>query len=52
MIKYRKTLLWANLPEKYKTTSLNSFKTKMRTLKCETCVGYARPIIKIQDFYR
>ena len=28
-IKYRTPLLWANLPEKYKTAaSLNSFKTK------------------------
>ena len=39
MVKYRTPLLWANLPEKYKTaTSLNSFKTKIKTWKCETCI--------------
>ena len=39
MVKYRTPLLCANLPEKYKTaTSLNSFKTKIKTWKCETCV--------------
>ena len=38
-VKYRTPLLWANLLEKYKTaTSLNSFKTKIKTWKCETCV--------------
>ena len=38
-VKYRTPLLWANLPEKYKTaTSLNSFKTKIKAWKCETCV--------------
>ena len=37
--KYRTPLLWANLPGKYKTaTSLNSFKTKIKAWKCETCV--------------
>ena len=36
-VKYRTPLLWTNLPEKYKTaTSLNSFKTKIKTWKCET----------------
>ena len=31
-VKYRTPLLWANLPEKYKTAaSLNSFKTKNKT---------------------
>ena len=34
MVKYR-----TQLPEMYKTaTSLNSFKTKIKTWKCETCV--------------
>ena len=38
-VKYRTPLLCANLPEKYKTaTSLNSFKTKIKSWKCETCV--------------
>ena len=38
-VKYRTLLLWTNLPEKYKTTtSLNSFKTKIKEWKCETCV--------------
>ena len=38
-VKYRTPLLWANLTGKYKTTtSLNSFKTKIKTWKCETCV--------------
>ena len=38
-VKYRTPLFWANLPEKYKTaTSLNCFKTKIKTWKCETCV--------------
>ena len=38
-VKYRTPLLWANLPENYKTvTSLNSFKTKMKKRKCEICV--------------
>ena len=38
-VKYRTPLLWANLPEKYKTAaSLKSFKTKIKTPKCETCV--------------
>ena len=38
-VKYRTPLIWANLPEKYKTTtSLNSFKTKIKEWKCETCV--------------
>ena len=37
--KYRTLLLWANLPGKYKTaTSLNSFKTKIKAWKRETCV--------------
>ena len=32
-------LLWANLPEKYKSaTSLHSFKRKIKTWKCETSV--------------
>ena len=36
----RTPMLWANLPEKYKTaTSLDSFKTKMKIWKCETCFG-------------
>ena len=36
----RTPMLWANLPEKYKTaTSLDSFKTKIKTWKCETCFG-------------
>ena len=39
MVKHRALLLWANLPEKYKTaTSLNSFKTKTKTWKCQTCL--------------
>ena len=39
MVKYRTPLLWENLSEKYKTaTSLNSFKTKIKAWKCETCV--------------
>ena len=39
MVKYGTPLLWENLPEKYKTaTSLNSFKTKIKAWKCETCV--------------
>ena len=38
-VKYRALLLWANLPEKYKTaTSLNSSKTKIKTWTCETCI--------------
>ena len=38
-VKYGTPLLWANLPEKYKTaTSPNSFKTKIKTWKCKTCV--------------
>ena len=38
-VKYGAPLLWASLPEKYKTaTSLNSFKAKIKTWKCETCV--------------
>ena len=38
-LKYRTSLLWANLLEKYKTaTSLNSLKTKFKTWKSETCV--------------
>ena len=38
-VKYRTSLFWANLPEKYKTaTSLNSFKTEIKAWKCETCV--------------
>ena len=38
-VKYRIPLLWANLPEKYKTsTSLNSSKTKIKAWKCETWV--------------
>ena len=38
-VKYRTPLLWVNLPEKYKTaTSLNSFKTKIKIWKCDTCV--------------
>ena len=37
--KYRTPLLWANLRENYKTAaSLNSFKTKIKAWKCETCV--------------
>ena len=36
-VKYSTPLLWANLPENYKTTSLKSFKTKIKTWKCETC---------------
>ena len=36
----RTPMLWANLPEKYKTaTSLDSFKTMMKIWKCETCFG-------------
>ena len=36
-MKYRTSLLWANLPEKYKTgTSLNSFKTKIKAWKYES----------------
>ena len=35
---YRAPLLWANLLKKYKTaTSLDNFKTKIKTWKCETC---------------
>ena len=38
-VKYRTPLLWGNLPEKYKiATFLNSFNTKFKTRKCETCV--------------
>ena len=38
-VKFKTPLLWANLPEKCKTaTSLNSFKTKIKAWKCETCV--------------
>ena len=38
MMKYN-TLIWATLPEKYKiATSLNSFKTKISTWKCKTCI--------------
>ena len=38
MVKYVETLLWANLPEKYKTaTSPNSFKTKFETWQCKKC---------------
>ena len=38
-VKYRTPLFWANLPEKYKTAiSLNSFKTKIKAWKCETCI--------------
>ena len=34
-VKYRTPLLWANLREKYKaTTSIHSFKTKIKTWKC------------------
>ena len=43
-VKYRTPLLWVNLPEKYKTaTSLNSFKTKIKAWKCETCVCQVMP---------
>ena len=36
-VKYRTSLLWANLPEKCKTgTPLNSFRTKVKAWKCET----------------
>ena len=38
-VKYETSLLSENLPEKYRTvTSLKSFKTKIKTWKCETCV--------------
>ena len=38
-VKYRTPLLCENLPENYKTArSLNNFKTKIKTWKCETCV--------------
>ena len=38
-VKYRALLLCANLPEKYKTaTSLNCFKTKTKTWRCQTCL--------------
>ena len=48
-VKYRTPILWANLPEKYKTaTSLNSFKIKIETWKWETWfVSYARTTINI-----
>ena len=37
-VEYRTPIIRANLPEKCKTTaSLNSFKTKIKTWKCETC---------------
>ena len=36
-VEYRTPLLWATLPEKYKTAiSLNSFETKIKTWKGET----------------
>ena len=39
-VKYRTPLPLANLPEKYKTAkSLNSFKIKIKTWKCETCLS-------------
>ena len=38
-VQYRILLVRANLLEKYKTTSsINSFKTKIKTWKCETCI--------------
>ena len=38
-VKYETPLLSENLPEKYRTvTSLNSFKTKIKTWKYETCI--------------
>ena len=38
-VKYRILLVWTNLLEKYKTkSSINSFKTKIKTWKCETCI--------------
>ena len=38
MVKYVELLLWANLPEKYKTATLpNSFKTKFETWQCKKC---------------
>ena len=49
-VKYRTPLLWANLPEKYKTAKFrNSFKTQIKTWKCDghVFVGYARLIDKI-----
>ena len=51
-VKYRTPLLLANLLEKYKTaTSLNSFKTKIKTRKFKMCIcRYARPIKKTQYF--
>ena len=40
-VKYRALLLWVNLQEKYKTeTSLDGFKTKIKSWKCETCVSW------------
>ena len=40
-VKYRTPLLWENLPENYKTArSLNNFKTKIKTWKCETRLSF------------
>ena len=50
-VKYRTPLLWANLPEKYKTaTSLNSFKTEIKAWKCETCVIMPDLSLKLRIF--
>ena len=50
----RTPMLWANLPEKYKTaTSLDSFKTKIKTWKCETCFGrFCRTYQQNLGFYK
>ena len=38
-ISYRTPLLWVNLPGEYKSAnSLNEFKSKIKTWKCDTCV--------------
>ena len=38
-VKYTTPLLWINLPQKYKTsTYLSSFKTNIKTQKCETYI--------------
>ena len=51
-VKYRTTLLWGNLPEKCKTaTSLNSFKTKIKTRKFETCLSVCQGNKKNSGFF-
>ena len=51
-ISYRTPLLWANLPEKCKlANSLNEFKSKIKSWKCDTCVcRLCRPFLQNLGF--